>query len=165
MGLLQLSPLAFNVKCSGGSSSPYHTPGLGSLTWGLRALTPVGQPLQYNYSPICGSPTQQVWDLITSQVCPSSPSCRGSIFMFLVVEDLFWWVLVFFLDGCSADGCDFGVLVRGGELRVFLLCRLGCSSPPPFQFLLLKSAFPPVFLEISPPMPCLSKLFTSLWFS
>ena len=45
------------------------------------------------------------------------------------VGDLFWWVPVFcvcafFFNGCSADSCDFGVLVRGGELKVFLLCHL-----------------------------------------
>ena len=31
---------------------------------------------------------------------------------------------LFFTDACSAVSCDFGVLVRGGELRVFLLHRL-----------------------------------------
>ena len=48
--------------------------------------------------------------------------------MSLVVDDLFWEVLVFFIDGCSADSCGFGVLVRGSELRVFLLHHLGQSS-------------------------------------
>ena len=46
----------------------------------------------------------------------------------LVVKDLFGYLLVFFIDGCSADSCGFGVLVRGGELRVFLLCHLGPNS-------------------------------------
>ena len=30
-----------------------------------------------------------------------------------------------FIDGCTANSCDFGVLVRGGELRVFVVCHLG----------------------------------------
>ena len=30
------APLAFKVKCSGGSSSPYQTPSLGSLIWGSQ---------------------------------------------------------------------------------------------------------------------------------
>ena len=34
-----------------------------------------------------------------------------------------------FIDGYSADSCGFGVLVRGGEPRVFLLCHLDCSLP------------------------------------
>ena len=38
---------------------------------GLRTLTPVGEPLQYNYFPVCKLPTQWVWDLIKSWKCPS----------------------------------------------------------------------------------------------
>ena len=45
--------------------------------------------------------------------------------MSLVVEELFCYVPVFFMDGSSADSCDFGVLVRGGEVKVFLLRHLG----------------------------------------
>ena len=51
------------------------------------------------------------------------------LFISLAVEDLFWCVPVFFIDGYSADSCDFDVLVRGGELRVFLLHSLGHSLP------------------------------------
>lgn len=29
---------------------------------GLRAFSPVGKPLRYNYFPVCGSLTQWVWD-------------------------------------------------------------------------------------------------------
>lgn len=32
--------------------------------------------------------------------------------------------IIFFNDGCSADSFDFGVFMRGGYLRVFLLCHL-----------------------------------------
>lgn len=42
----------------------------------------------------------------------------------LVVEDIFWKVPVHFINCCSADSCDFGVLMRGGKLRVFSLCHL-----------------------------------------
>ena len=31
---------------------------------------------------------------------------------------------VFSINGCSENSCDCGVPVRGGELRVFLLCHL-----------------------------------------
>lgn len=32
-----------------------------------------------------------------------------------------------FINVCSADSCNFGVLMRGGALRVFLLLHLGHS--------------------------------------
>ena len=37
---------------------------------GLKTLTPVGEPLKYNYSLVCGSPTWGVWNLIILQVLP-----------------------------------------------------------------------------------------------
>ena len=59
--------------------------------------------------------------------CIASPSFlfhRGSFFMSLTVETLYG--LFFLIDGCSADSCDFGVLVKAGEFWVLLLCHLGC---------------------------------------
>ena len=44
----------------------------------------------------------RVWDLITLQAHPSYLSCCGSFFMSFVVEDLFWRVSVFVINGCSA---------------------------------------------------------------
>ena len=38
---------------------------------GLTTLTPVGEPLQYNYFLVCGSPIWQVWNLIILQKHPS----------------------------------------------------------------------------------------------
>ena len=38
---------------------------------GLRTFTPVGGLLWYNCSPVCESPTQQLWDLILLWLCPS----------------------------------------------------------------------------------------------
>lgn len=61
--------------------------------------------------------------------------------MVLVVEDLFWQVLVIFSDGSPANSCDFGMLMRGGEPRVFLLCHLGHTpSLLFFNSLILASA-------------------------
>ena len=37
----------------------------------------------------------------------------------LDVEYLFWLVQVFFVDGCSAVSCDFGVFMREGECKFF----------------------------------------------
>ena len=56
---------------------------------------------------------------------PLLPSCCGFFFMFLDVEYLFRQGLVFFIDGCSAFSCVCGVLMRGGESKVLLLCHLG----------------------------------------
>ena len=92
---------------------------------GFSTLTTVGESLQYNYPLVGGLHTLRVWDLIISQVCLSYQSC-GSFFICLVVDDLFWQVLVFFNDCCSAD-CYFDVFIRGGKLRV-LLCNLAISS-------------------------------------
>ena len=47
---------------------------------------------------------------------PYGFSCRR----FLLVVSI-----IFFSRGGCADSCDLGVLVRGGELRVFLLRHLG----------------------------------------
>ena len=44
---------------------------------------------------------------------------------FLVGSVLFFFFLT---DGCSAHSCDFGAPVRGGELRVLLLCHPAQSS-------------------------------------
>ena len=51
------------------------------------------------------------------------------IFWFLLCifscKRLFWgYVLIFFIDSCSLNSCNFGVPMRGGELRVFLPCHL-----------------------------------------
>ena len=39
-------------------------PQVGKPDMGLRTFTPVGGLLWYNCSPVCESPTQQLWDLI-----------------------------------------------------------------------------------------------------
>lgn len=53
-------------------------------------LIPVGEALQYNNFPACGSPTLGVWDLIVSQLYPSYLSCFDYCFMSLVVEGFFF---------------------------------------------------------------------------
>ena len=39
-------------------------PQLGKTDMELRTFTPVGELLWYNFSPVCESPTQWLWDLI-----------------------------------------------------------------------------------------------------
>ena len=89
------APLAFKAKCSGGSSSQCQTPRLGEPDVGFRTLTPVGEPLQYNYFPVCMSSTWHVWDLIVSQKCPSYHLVVASS-LSLDVEYLFWQFPIFF---------------------------------------------------------------------
>lgn len=120
------SPTGLLTVCPARSSKPdvqgTHLPSAGlqaeKSDVGLRTL-PVQEPLQPNYSPVCGLPTWGVWDLSILWICPSWPSC-GSFLMYLVLvasslfhQWLFW-------------RCDFGVLLKRGELKVFLLRHLGC---------------------------------------
>lgn len=64
-------------------------PQVGKPDMGLITLTPVRKPLQYNYFPICGSPTQQVWDLLMQQNHNPHPHLLMASFSFGVVY-LFW---------------------------------------------------------------------------
>ena len=86
---LQLSPVGLQSQMFWGLFL-MQEPHAGEPDMGLRTLTPVGEPLQYNYSPIRGLPTWGVWDLIILRVRPSYPPHYGSIFMSSVVQDLFW---------------------------------------------------------------------------
>ena len=53
----------------------------------------------------------------------STPSSVLWFFRSLVV-DLFQKFPVFFIHGCSANGCDFGVPMRGDEVRWVSLCSI-----------------------------------------
>ena len=86
-------PLAFKVWFSGNSSSCCQTPQVGKPDVGLRTFTPVGGCLWYNCSPVCESPTQQLWDLILLWLCPSYCLIAASP-LSLDVGYLFWWVPV-----------------------------------------------------------------------
>lgn len=48
--------------------------------------------------------------------------------MSLVVEDFFWKVPVFFINGYSAVRYDVGICVRGDELKVLLFRHLALGS-------------------------------------
>ena len=63
-GLLQASPTALQSRLLWGLFLPVPDSWAGERGMGLRALTPMGELLQYNYSPVCGSPTWVGWDLI-----------------------------------------------------------------------------------------------------
>ena len=81
-------PLAFKVWFSRNSSSRCWIPRLGSLMWGSEPS------LQwYKCSPVCESPTQQLWDLILLWLHPSYHLIVASL-LSLDVGYLFWWVPV-----------------------------------------------------------------------
>lgn len=58
--------------------------------------------------------------------------------MSLAVENLFWWVPVFFISSCPLVSSDFGILVRGGKLKVLLLHHFG---PELFLFYRVHSSY------------------------
>ena len=80
----------------------------------LRTFTTVEELLWYYCFLVCGSSTQQVWDLTLLCLYPSyrltvaSSSYTWGIF-FLVGSS------VFLLIGCSTGSCDFGALTGGDE--------------------------------------------------
>ena len=63
-GLLQSSPTALQSQMLWGFFLPMPDSQAGEPGTGLRALTHMGEFLQHNDSPDCGSPTWVGWDLI-----------------------------------------------------------------------------------------------------
>ena len=73
----------------GGLISPMLDPWAGEPNVGLRTLTPVGEPLQYNYSAVWGSPIWGRPPACLSVVSSLCFSCRS----FLVCGSLLhWWL-------------------------------------------------------------------------
>ena len=110
-------PLAFKVWFSRNSSSCCWTPRLGSLKWGSE---PSLQWVDFYgmCSPVCESPTQQLWGLILLWLHPSTIS----LWLLLCL----WMWGIFFgefqclpVDDCPAASCDSGVLTRGSESMSF----------------------------------------------
>ena len=56
---------------------------------------------------------------------PSYPSQCGCPFIFSCRKIFSANLLVFLINSCSTNSCNFGVSVRGGKVRVFLFCLLG----------------------------------------
>lgn len=80
--LLKLSPTGPQGQKLWGLILLLPYPWAGESDVGLRTLIPMGGPLQY--SPVYGSSTWQVWDLIISQVHPFSQShCASSLCLHL----------------------------------------------------------------------------------
>ena len=62
--VLQSNPASLQILILWEFLLPLLDPQVGKLDVGLRTFTPVGGLLWYNCSPVCESPTQQLWDLI-----------------------------------------------------------------------------------------------------
>ena len=73
------SPVEFQWSSPAGLQSqilwdlllPLPDPQAGEPDVGLSTFAPVGELLWYNYFPVCGLPTWQVWDMILSWLHPS----------------------------------------------------------------------------------------------
>ena len=88
----------------------------------LRTVTPMGEPLWYNYFLF---PAGMGFDYTTKvSLLPSWCS-----FLSLDTEYVFSWGVVFFVDGYSTAGCDFCVFMRGGELKSSIVLPLTGIKP------------------------------------
>lgn len=80
------------------SFSQCQTPMLGCWC-GFKTLTPVGELLWYYYSPVCGTASQEIWDLIISWMCLSynlvviSSLSLEVEYLFLVSSNIIYWWL------------------------------------------------------------------------
>ena len=92
---------------------PKPDPKPGEPDLGLKTLTLVREHLQYNYFPVCRSPTWRVCYMIILWKHPYRRLVVAS-FLSLGIEYLFWKVPISFVGGYSAVSCDFGVFVGGG---------------------------------------------------
>ena len=81
-------------KCQVAVDVPLLDPQAGEPDTGLQIFLRVGELLWYYCSPVCGSPTQQIWDLIFHDCTPPTVSlqpllCLQTWYIF------FWWVPAF----------------------------------------------------------------------
>ena len=93
-------------------------PQVGKPDVGLRTFTPKGGLLWYKCSPVCESPTQQLWDLSLLYCTPPTVS----LWLLLCL----WMWGIFFgefqclpVGDCSAVSCDSGALTRRSEHTSF----------------------------------------------
>ena len=77
--------------------------------------------------------TQRVWVLAILYLCPSYPSQCGCPFIFSCRKIFSASLLVFLINSCSTNSCNFGVSVRGGKVRVFLFAILAILFLTPFM--------------------------------
>ena len=78
MGLQKLSPTGLQSQMLWGLIFLVQDPWAGEPDMRLRTLTPMGEPLYYNYSPLCGLPRGMGLDYIMS------PPLLPNLFWFLL---------------------------------------------------------------------------------
>ena len=82
---------------------------------GLRVLSPEGETSAVElFSSVYVARLVWGWDWLH---CASTRPTVSSWFLFYVGQGFLPWVPVFSTDGCSQYSCDFGMLLRGSELR------------------------------------------------
>ena len=116
-------PLAFKVSFSRNSSSCCQIPRLGTCC-GAQNLTPLGGLLWHKCSPVCESPTHQLWDLILLWLRPSYRLIVASR-LSLDVGYLFWWVPVSSCRWLSSSYLWFWCSHKREWEPILLVCHLG----------------------------------------
>ena len=112
------APLAFKAKCSKGSSFQCQTSQLRSLTWGSELSLLWEKLCNTIIFQFVGCPSRRYGICLFITYAPLLPSCCGFFFVFgcrisfFVGSSLFcqWFFRV---------SCDFGVFVRGVELKSY----------------------------------------------
>ena len=112
-------PLALKARFPGDSQSLCWIPRLG-----FRTFVIVGELLWCYYSPVCGSPTWQVWDLILLWLHLSYCLIEASSLSLDMGYLFFCGFQHPSFDGGSIASCDFGTL-SGRWTDVLLLYSLG----------------------------------------
>jgi len=112
--------LAFNAKFSRGSSSQCQTSRCGNLIWGLEL-----SHLWVSLSSLWVAHLVGMGLLILCR-CPSY--CLDVASLSFGVGYLFRYFPVYFVDGCSAVGCNFVVFMREGELSHLKSCHFNPIS-------------------------------------
>ena len=90
---------------------------------GFRTFTTAGKLLWYYCSPVCGSPTWWVWDLILS-IMPLLSPCCSFFFVFGHGVSFFGGFQHLPVDGCSIASCNFGAFHGRRWAHVLRLCHL-----------------------------------------
>ena len=108
---------------SPGIPSPFVGLQAGKPDMGLRTFTTVGELLRYYCSPVCGSPTWLVWDLILS-IMPLLSSRCSFFFVFGHGVSFFGGFQHPLVDGCSTASCNFSAFHGRRWAHVLLLCHL-----------------------------------------
>ena len=113
--VLQSNPTSLQSLILWEFLSPLLDPQVGKRDSGLRTFTPVDGLLWYNCSPVCDSPTQQLWDLTLLWLRPSTMSLQlllclwmwgiffgeFSVFLLMIVQQLVV-ILLFSQEGVRA---------------------------------------------------------------